>query len=175
MEGFGKKSLISIQLPFTKYNMHEEDDEILVPRKRRFKICHSTESDLENVGLQIWNAEFALVEWLIQILQTEELEHSVLLELGCGTGLAGIILSEYFRKVYLTDSDIPILRNCKDNVICNKSDCNVRRLDFFRQFYDIKDEFSFAHDEFNTLKSDPLVILAADSKKKMVDLMTSDI
>ena len=42
------------------------------------------------------------------------------LEMGAGTGFAGLVLGRIARRVFLTDHDPAVLRNCQKNVESNR-------------------------------------------------------
>jgi len=75
-------------------------------------------SNLENVGLVVWQGAFVLIEYLLRTFPPEHWKDKRIIELGAGTGLAGIALAKLGAQVALTDMEhvLPILR---ENVATN--------------------------------------------------------
>ncbi|XP_010538018.1 PREDICTED: methyltransferase-like protein 22 isoform X2 [Tarenaya hassleriana] len=146
----------------------DEDGDLVLPRRRsRFAhsftltIQHSITSTLRDVGLQVslspspfpcihdayvscgcvWKAELVLSDFVLHKMCTSsDFDGTVSLEIGCGTGLVGILLARVAKVVFLTDYGDEILDNCAQNVKINSpllnplAVVNVRELDWMGQW-----------------------------------------
>ncbi|GAQ79625.1 hypothetical protein KFL_000340280 [Klebsormidium nitens] len=130
----------------------DETGDLVVPRERkrleasevedtgsnRVLIHHSLATSLPDVGLQVWRGALLLADYILHQEATTGCFRGVTaLELGAGTGLAGIIMARSARKVYVTDRGENVLDTCLRNVISNStfaptSGCHVavRELDW---------------------------------------------
>ena len=103
---------------------------------------HSVETtnDARGTGLIVWDGAFVLGKFLEKRFTTDELSKSTIIELGCGTGLAGLCAAAIgAAHVYLTDLEYA-LENTRRNVTSNPSlsgrvscvelDWNCPNLDF---------------------------------------------
>eukprot|EP00884_Botryococcus_braunii_P007422 jgi/Botrbrau1/16681/Bobra.0068s0096.3 len=118
----------------------DEDGDLIVTRKpsaglpgHRISICHRLSTPLQDVGLQVWQGALLMADYIMD--NPLQFQDAVVLELGCGTGLAGTVASLFARRVYLTDVETGVLRLCQANVRNNQqrgggSDVRVRRLDW---------------------------------------------
>ena len=59
----------------------------------------------------MWQGALLLADYLLE--QQEALAGCVALEVGAGTGLAGLVLSRTARRVFLTDCERSVLDNCQ--------------------------------------------------------------
>lgn len=71
-------------------------------QRRHLIIHHETDTELVDVGLQVWNAAFLLGDYILA--RREDLRGKILLELGGGPGLVSILASLLpIRAIYCTD------------------------------------------------------------------------
>eukprot|EP00249_Psilotum_nudum_P010199 c22397_g1_i2 orf=78-845(+) len=83
-------------------------------------IFHQLKTSILHVGLQVWRGALLLSDFLIhKIRTTNELDNVTALELGAGTGLAGIVLAQKAKLVFLTDRGLGVLNNCYRNANIN--------------------------------------------------------
>ncbi|PKA54107.1 hypothetical protein AXF42_Ash018117 [Apostasia shenzhenica] len=81
---------------------------------------HRITSSLPNVGLQVWMAALLLSDYILhRSFTSSAFDDITALELGSGTGLAGIVLARAAKKVFLTDHGDEVLDNCVKNTLLN--------------------------------------------------------
>jgi len=131
-------------------------------------IVHAMDTPMDYVGLQVWRGALLLGDFLVH--NQQKFRNSVVLELGCGSGFAGIVASRVSRTCFLTDSDDSILENCKRNAQLNShlfeneqrfSDADtsrdvtcVRKLDWFWEFSNFPNSFLRQTGPFSWTESD---------------------
>ncbi|KAJ8319223.1 hypothetical protein KUTeg_004314 [Tegillarca granosa] len=140
-------------LDVTRKNKVDEDTHMLT-------IEHSLATDLLNVGEQVWRGALILADYLIHT--QSQLQDTVVLDLGSGTGLTSVIAALFCKKIYCTDNGENILKIAQHNLDSNiftisdelKWNYVVRELDWFQD--DLKagtENFSFTEEEIEEIKS----------------------
>ncbi|XP_065827003.1 methyltransferase-like protein 22 [Oscarella lobularis] len=87
-----------------------------VPRRAEMTSCleHAMATRLKDVGQQVWNGALLMADF---ILSNKELFiGTCAIELGAGTGLTSLVLSQYADLVFCTDVGDGILSCCQRNV-----------------------------------------------------------
>ncbi|CAL8462291.1 g1822 [Coccomyxa elongata] len=99
-------------------------------------IHHACSTDLSRVGLQVWPGALLLADYILE--HEKHFDGCVGMEVGAGTGFAGLVLAQSARRVFLTDHDAGVMCNCQRNVEANASEFRhgpgvalVRHLDLF--------------------------------------------
>lgn len=147
-------------LDVTRKNKVDEDTHMLT-------IEHSLATDLLNVGEQVWRGALILADYLIHT--QSQLQDTVVLDLGSGTGLTSVIAALFCKKIYCTDNGENILKIAQHNLDSNiltisdelKWNYVVRELDWFQD--DLKagtENFSFTEEEIEEIKSVDIIIAA---------------
>ncbi|PRW58350.1 methyltransferase 22 isoform X2 [Chlorella sorokiniana] len=77
-------------------------------------VQHSMATPLRSVGLQVWRGALLLADLLLH-RGAAAFGGATALELGAGSGLAGLVLSRFASGVYLTDTGAEVLANCQAN------------------------------------------------------------
>lgn len=114
------------------------------PIRLRNFYCHVLATvDRENSWLsrldgmsQVWPGALLLADYILE--HEAHFAGCVGMEVGAGTGFAGLVLAQMARRVFLTDHDAAVLCNCRTNVEANASMFRhgpgvalVRHLDLF--------------------------------------------
>ncbi|GJP72456.1 hypothetical protein CLOP_g3188 [Closterium sp. NIES-67] len=76
-------------------------------------IGHGMKTTIAHVGMQVWRASLLLAD--VIIANHHMLADATVLELGAGTGMVGVVAALFARRVFLTDTGDPVLRNCAAN------------------------------------------------------------
>jgi len=107
----------------------DKDGDLNVLRRKKSKrnhneypvitIVHALETPLDTVGLQVWRGSLLLADFLVD--HEEQFHNCYAMEIGSGTGLAGIAIARVAKRVYITDYSEVVLKNCERNVQLNMS------------------------------------------------------
>lgn len=118
------------------------------------RIFHRMSTDLTSVGLQVWRGALLACDYIVHNRVSFAGKH--VLELGSGTGLAGIVAGKYAKSITCSDTGNSVLRLCRLNVAENSrhfsSGCqvSVEDLDWFSKF------------DISTFTTLPHIIVIAD-------------
>ncbi|XP_052689361.1 methyltransferase-like protein 22 isoform X2 [Crassostrea angulata] len=102
----------------------DEDGDLMLRRKTSkcketgdrsvLTIAHWMETELKDVGKQLWHGSLLLADYLIHV--QEELRNETVVELGAGTGLASIVASFFAKNVVCTDTGEDVLKLADHNL-----------------------------------------------------------
>lgn len=141
---------------------YDSDGDLIKPIKKKILIEHCSETNVSNVGLQLWKGSLYLCDYLIH-KSKDLLSNKIILDLGAGLGLTSIISSLFASKIYCTDLDF-VLEQAIKNFKLNKTRLNLnenkiafKSLDWFR----FESSFDFTEVEFQEIQNTN-VFLAAD-------------
>ncbi|KAK9839110.1 hypothetical protein WJX74_009735 [Apatococcus lobatus] len=91
-------------------------------------------TSLETVGLQVWAGALLMADYILA--EPSTFRGCIGLELGAGTGLAGLCLARVAKLTFLTDADTAVLQQLQANASLNRhlydnaESLRVRRLDW---------------------------------------------
>ncbi|CAM6096239.1 unnamed protein product [Calypogeia fissa] len=145
----------------------DEHGDLVLPRRTKKRkaenpavdavlVHHHVTTLIPQVGLQIWRGALLLSDFILHIIHSSNVFNNVTaLELGSGTGLAGLVMARDAQLVFLTDIGGNILENCSRNVIMNvsslskgESTVRVRELDWQKPWPPhLSDEEGFVHSD----------------------------
>lgn len=95
------------------------------------------------LGWETWNAAIVFARWLSQ--NKALIENRRVIELGCGTSLAGIACAKNgAQHVALTDHNVPILKYAAQNAELNHCDSSVVSTSFL-DWNDVRDGSEGGH------------------------------
>ncbi|XP_061181709.1 methyltransferase-like protein 22 [Saccostrea echinata] len=115
-----------------------DGDMVLSRRKNRedgeelnvLTIAHSLSTGLKDVGKQLWHGSLILADYLIHL--QDKLQDKTVVELGAGTGLAGITASFFAKNVLCTDVGGDVLRLTEHNLDQNWNCLNLMKKKNYR-------------------------------------------
>jgi predicted nicotinamide N-methyase len=107
---------------------YDEDGDLVIKRpvKNTFFIEHYLETNLDNVGLQLWKSSLYLSDYLITNSSTIFINQTQVVELGAGTGLTSLVCSLFTDKIMCTDLE-SIIKVAECNYKLNKDSINSLR------------------------------------------------
>eukprot|EP00043_Microstomoeca_roanoka_P013147 m.128794 g.128794 ORF g.128794 m.128794 type:complete len:342 (+) comp15680_c0_seq2:164-1189(+) len=118
---------------------HDPDGDVDPPRPQRLRpalvlrLRHRMETPVDDVGLQLWQGAFVLMD-LLMSQGRSYLQGKHILELGAGLGAASIVAAYNGAHVLCTDIGDEVLHNCQENLSehCSffQGSARVRRLDW---------------------------------------------
>jgi len=161
----------------------DNDGDFVVPRKKKqyehvISIVHMMDTSMINVGLQVWRGALLLADFILGNHQI--FEDCIALELGSGSGFAGIVLSTLAKRCFLTDIGDEILTNCQNNVNLNsflfknennmdKKVTNVKYMDWLDDIFDYpqdllkynyQGEYQWNENDFNDFNNISIIVAA---------------
>ena len=68
---------------------------------------------------QVWRGALLLADYLLS--NADLFTGCTALEMGCGPGLAGIVMAMLAERVFLTDTGDAVLANCQVSTSCSDS------------------------------------------------------
>ena len=136
----------------------EDGDFVKMPPRLRdrdvIRIFHRMATDLASVGLQVWRGALLACDYIFH--NQSRLASKHVLELGSGTGLAGIVAGKFADSVTCTDVGDDVIRLCRKNVeenarhFASGHQVSVQTLDWFSEI------------DVNDFVNPPQIIVAAD-------------
>lgn len=117
--------------------------------------------------LTIWESGTYLAEYIIS--NVSDLNNKTILELGSGTGLTGVLLSSFCKKIIMTDYEPFSVELCKNNAMLNKVDNYESVLGDWRQFPKLNEKIDIliaADVLYESKQVKPLVSLILEYVKK---------
>lgn len=85
------------------------------------RIEHSMQTELSQVGLQLWRASLFLTDYVLNNLDL--VRNKIVVDLGTGLGLTSFLTAEYSRLVFATDLR-SIIKRARTNWLANKNVLN---------------------------------------------------
>lgn len=109
--------------------------------------------------VQVWPGALLLADYILE--HEKHFDGCVGMEVGAGTGFAGLVLAQTARRVFLTDHDAGVMCNCQRNVEANASEfrhgrgvAQVRHLDLFHAVPSDPGKIMFAGRHSGNTKAD---------------------
>ena len=112
--------------------IYDEDGDLIRDFKEEhtIKIRHKIQTDLSNVGFQVWRGSLYLADFALE--NAKLFENQRVLEIGAGTGLTSIVVSNYCNASEVCATDLKDFTDLiEDNVKFNNSSASVKLLDLF--------------------------------------------
>lgn len=174
-------SRIEFRLPGSNSNTtisFDQDGDLITERSEKHYVIfldHEIETNLEQVGLQLWRSAFFLTDYLLNNLDL--INNKIIVELGAGLGITSYIVSFFAQMVFCTDLEFVVQRseqnwlknqeNLKELIEEKGSNILFKSLDWF-QYENILNKFSETGSKFSLNQFDldsigkASVFLAAD-------------
>ena len=112
-----------------KIESDDDDDDLKVTRDQVnsevIGIHHKMSTGLDKVGCQVWLGALLLCDYVTENSDVFSGQH--VLELGSGTGLLAVVLSQFVESLCCTDYCDEILNLCRRNLKNNKSFDNTNK------------------------------------------------
>eukprot|EP00743_Colponemidia_sp_Colp-15_P003517 GILK01003795.1.p1 GENE.GILK01003795.1~~GILK01003795.1.p1 ORF type:complete len:309 (-),score=41.09 GILK01003795.1:1091-2017(-) len=124
----------------------------------KLDIIHKMDTSLEDVGFQVWRGALYMCDFIMS--QPSIWKDQTVMDLGCGTGIVGILVARFAETVILTDYEDTILDCCAENVERNRSTEQsagrvlVRQLDFTQstlQTDPSRSKYAWSHEDLKLL------------------------
>ncbi|KND02709.1 uncharacterized protein SPPG_01792 [Spizellomyces punctatus DAOM BR117] len=149
-------------------------------------IEHEMATPLSRVGLQVWSGALLLCDYILSQSDNIFTPETIVLELGCGTGLVAAVAGRACGRVYATDLDsLGVLDLCCRNLELNdvKDRVKVKQLDLLDNQCPLFKEFDTSNDIdrapiLNAVDSGPYCWTSADVQDFMANctiLLAADI
>lgn len=109
----------------------DDDGDLIRDDDREFFVVikHKVQSDLDNVGTQVWRGALFLADFALENWQKTFQKRNIL-EIGSGTGLTSIVVAKHCQPSNVTATDLPkFMQLLKDNVSLNKAQVETKVLD----------------------------------------------
>lgn len=148
------KTTYRIFIPINSSKINTGEEATKMVESREICIHHKTLTSIARVGLQVWRGAFLLADYIIH--NRICIQSNIIVDLGCGTGIIGVILNacNHVGSVYLTDYSEEIVQLAELNVQQNYKEAEA---------YDPRDSVVAARVLDWTSNSNPRLQLPIDS------------